>query len=160
MIPVEVMIDSGAEVNCITVECWEFLKANKVMVKDQIGASQIESKLYAYGQGDAITIRGKFTSIIEFEGIKVETQIFVVENGAANILGRATCIDLDILRIEKAVNAIQESMPKMKDIIVRYNIDRRVEPVRQNYRRVAIHLAEAVEKEIDRLLRLDIIEKV
>jgi len=77
-------------------------------------------------------------------------------------LGFETAIKLEVLKMGENISQIQEceEMSKIKGVTISLPIDRQVTPVVQPYRRIPIALEDAVEKKIEELLRLGIIEKV
>ena len=53
-----------------------------------------------------------------------------------------------------------DGVDKISDIKIKFHIDPSVQPVSQRHRRIPFHVRKDVEAELDRLEKLDIIEKV
>lgn len=95
----------------------------------------------------------------------VRATFYVVKNGKSSLLGNVTAKELGVLRVgvlERSINQMQDSQkfPKLKGFCVKLNIDEKIPPVFQPYRRVPISLESKVEKRIQEMLDKDIIEKV
>lgn len=113
-IPVDVLIDSGADVNCITVDTWNKLKARKIKVHGEVIGTENEIKLFAYGSSDPLKIKGSFKCDISCGDRKVQGRVYVTECGTTNILGRGTSVELGILRLGMSIFHLTEEMPKIK----------------------------------------------
>ncbi|XP_055584696.1 uncharacterized protein LOC129737560 [Uranotaenia lowii] len=159
----EVFIDSGSEVNLVTSETWEKLKAQQVNVtKCEKGSNKI---LKAYANNEPLNILGTFEAIIEIGKRLTQCKFFVVAGGQRNLLGDETSKNLGILRIGLEVNQVTDKtdlksspFPKISGVQVRVLMDPKMVPIFQPLRRVPIHLEAAVTEKLDELLRRDIIE--
>uniref|UniRef100_A0AAV2MLX7 Gypsy retrotransposon integrase-like protein 1 n=1 Tax=Knipowitschia caucasica TaxID=637954 RepID=A0AAV2MLX7_KNICA len=103
-----------------------------------------------------------------------QAEFTVIAGQGVPLLGRQTATELGVLRVGVDVAAVtdvktevQGKYPKLFTGVgklntkqVRLHIDGNVEPVAQPLRRVPFHLREAVDRKIEELLRMDIIEKV
>ena len=158
----EVFVDSGSDVNLITSETWEKLKAEKVDVtKCEKGSSKI---LKAYASSQPLTILGTFQALIELGQRSIEAEFLVILNGQRNLLGDTTSKQLGILKIGLETNRVTDDegkfspFSKISGTKVRISMDPTITPVFQPLRRIPIPLEGAVNDKLDELLRRDIIE--
>ncbi|XP_062701591.1 uncharacterized protein K02A2.6-like [Aedes albopictus] len=157
----EVFIDSGSDVNIITTDTWEMMKAHQITVsKCEKGSDKI---LKSYGNNAPLLILGTFVATIEIGKRLVEGTFFVVKDGQRNLLGDSTSKNLGILKIGMEVNEITEDsemtpFPKIQGVQVRVQMDPDATPVFQPLRRVPLPLENAVSEKLDELLKRDIIE--
>lgn len=158
----EVFIDSGSDVNLITADAWEKLKAQQVVVsKCERGSSKI---LKAYASNQPLTILGSFEAVIEIGKRSVEAEFLVIKHGQRNLLGDTTSKQLGILKISLDINRVMEKeiynspFSKITDTKVRISMDPSITPVFQPLRRIPIPLEGAVNEKLDELLLRDIIE--
>ncbi|XP_055607097.1 uncharacterized protein K02A2.6-like [Uranotaenia lowii] len=162
-VAMEVFIDSGSDVNIITVETWEVLKAQDVKIsRCDKGSDKI---LKAYGRNEPLPILGTFEAVIEIGKRSIQTKFYVVAGGQRNLLGDETSKSLGILKIGLEVNQVMDvadlkrsAFSKISGVQIRVLMDPKVVPVFQPLRRVPIHLEMAVTEKLEELLRRDIIE--
>lgn len=81
------------------------------------------------------------------------------------LIGRDTAIAMGILKIEAAVLEIgvktkAKQLGKIKGVVIDIPIRNEAKPIIQPYRRIPVSLEKAVDKKIDELLDMGIIEKV
>ncbi|KAK6192673.1 hypothetical protein SNE40_004107 [Patella caerulea] len=170
-VPLRMYIDSGASVNVIDKKTWKYLKAENVEC-----VSKKESKnIFPYGSNETLPIAGTFRAQIsqgEFEIQDVE--FIVIEGEGQALLGKKTALELDVLRLGPRINAVQtdtaglkaeyedcfKGFGKLKDFQLTIPINREETPVISSLRRVPYHLRDRLEKKLDELENLDIIEKV
>lgn len=158
----EIFIDSGSDVNLITSDAWENLKAQQVVVsKCERGSNKI---LKAYASCMPLTILGSFHAVIEIGKRSIEAEFMVVQNGQRNLLGDTTSKQLGILKIGLETNHVSNNdandfpFSKITGTKVRISMDPNITPVFQPLRRIPIPLEEAVNEKLDELLGRDIIE--
>lgn len=86
-----------------------------------------------------------------------------------SLLGYQTAVDLDIIPVIKSVTSNKilneysdrfEGIGKIKDLQLHIHADESKAPVAQPHRRTPFHMRKKVEAELERLERLDIIEKI
>ncbi|XP_055589638.1 uncharacterized protein K02A2.6-like [Uranotaenia lowii] len=158
-IPVQLLIDSGADANLIKPETWEMLKSRKVHVRSSVrGSSKV---LKGYGSDKPLTIAGSFVAEIVVGMKKTEAEFFVVEGGQRDILGDSTAKQLGVLKVGLHVNEVstqKKSFSKIKGVHAEIHMKDHVKPVFQPLRRVPIPIEEAVNRKLDELLDRDIIE--
>lgn len=158
----EVFIDSGSDVNLITSDTWEKLKAQQIVVsKCEKGSCKV---LKAYASSKPLTILGTFQAVIEIGKRSVEAEFMVVQNGQRNLLGDTSSKQLGILKIGLETNQVSNEegndspFSKITGMKVRISMDPKITPVFQPLRRIPIPLEAAVNEKLDELLRREIIE--
>ncbi|XP_062550637.1 uncharacterized protein LOC134215466 [Armigeres subalbatus] len=158
-VTLELLVDSGSDINVIHAEAWTFLKQRQVKVANmQKGSKQI---IKGYGSSIPLIIIGTFETEIAIGSRSIMTTFYVVEGGQRCLLGDATAKELGILKIGIDVNQVeQQERPfgKIKDVQVHIHMDPSFKPVFQPVRRVPIPYEAAVNKKLDILLAQDIIE--
>lgn len=157
---IDMLIDSGSKYNIVSDVTWQTLKSKKILVENQVKNPNKTFK--AYGSQNPLTVLGAFDSTIMVNnglpGIKAT--FYVVKDGTRNLLGKDTATRLGVLKLGIGVNAIDGRFPKFKDVQIHIPIDMSVKPVSQPCRRVPIPLEAKINKKIQELLDLDIIEPV
>ncbi|XP_055633186.1 uncharacterized protein K02A2.6-like [Toxorhynchites rutilus septentrionalis] len=155
-------VDSGSEANLITVQTWDFLRANEINVQECVrGSNRI---LKAYGNDTPLKILGFFKTIVKVGSRSVEAEFFVVSGGQRNLLGDTTSKQLGVLKVGHGVNQVMNrddaNMPfsKIVDVRVHIKMNPEITPCFQPLRRISIPMEVAVNKKLEELLRRDIIE--
>ena len=166
------IIDTGAEVSVLGEQEYNTLS---------VELTPSDKTLYAYSpEGDRIIlpVLGKVTiNIVSALTRRSMTETFYVVKGradnllscsAAEQLGEVTFAQVSALAAtpcptsqEKLLKEYEDrfaGIGKMKGVQVKLHINPNITPVQHNTRRVPFHQREAVEEELDRLQRLDIIE--
>lgn len=158
-VKITVVIDSGTKHNIIDFRAWEYLKANKVRVTNQ--RTETDKNFTAYGD-HPLSFVGIFEAEIRTTQKKKTADFYVFKDYGKILIGYDTATALGVLKIGENVNQIEmnERIGKMKGIVVNIPIDESVKPVAQPYRRMPVALEEIVNKKIDELLEMGIIEKV
>lgn len=160
---VPMMIDSGCKFNIIGRKTWEQMKKSNVEVFEMKPCG--DKNFNAYGDNKLPSI-GTFKANIEVLGQRQVAQFYVLQHPGKSLLGRDTARQMGVLKINttSGIHEIVETsvkpLSKMKDIVVKIPIDDTVKPVIQPYRRVPVPLEDAVDRKIEELLLLDIIEPV
>lgn len=154
-----VVLDSGSKFNVIDNKTWEFLKTNKIEVFNQ--SKIVNQSFKAYGSHPLTTI-GSFDAKIETKQNCLIANFIVVKDYGKALIGYNTGIPLGVIKIGECVNQVEQNgqMSKIKGFVVDIPINDDVKPVAQPYRRVPVALEETVDKKIEELLSLGIIEKV
>lgn len=105
---------------------------------------------------------------------ETRAEFTVIAGQGTPLLGKETATKLGVLKVGVDVAAVTDvkaevrgkypnlftGVGKLKTKQIRLNIDDNVEPVAQPLKWIPFHLREAVDKKIEKLLRMDIIEKV
>lgn len=159
-VEIEMLIDSGSKCNIINDVTWETLKKNGVVVENQIKSPN--KRFMAYGSRNALTVLGSFDSTITIGNnfSRGKATFFVVKDGTRNLLGKDTATCLGVLKIGLGVNIIDGKFPKFKDVQIHIPIDKSIKPVAQPCRRVPVPLESKINKKIQELVELDVIEPV
>lgn len=155
----DLLVDSGSDVNLIPDSTWEYLKQEKIVVQQCVKGS--DRILKGYANDKPLTILGSFTAYVKVGQKIVQAKFYVVAGGQRSILGDETSKELGILRVGLDISHISsptEPFPKIKDVQVQIHTDPDIKPVFQPVRRVPIPLEAAVDKKLERLLATDIIE--
>jgi hypothetical protein len=169
---VEVMIDSGSEINIIDESTFSELPISIDNLNPAVG------KYCGYGPTERrvpIEMLGKFGVDCKCPTTKLKTftEIYVMKGKANNLLSCVTSEKLGLIKFPSEAKVSQvkqqdivskyndrfQGIGKMKDTVVKLNINKDIIPVIQKPRRVPFHLREKVDKEIQLLLELDIIEE-
>ena len=173
--PIRMTIDSGASVNIMDSNTF-----NKIRRPSNMLFKQPLSKVYPYGSRTPLPVIGVFITKVKFHSKVVDTHVRVVEGTTGNLLGCQTAQDLGILHITQNVTARQyvttsdtpqsqiidqfadlfEGAGKVDGVEMKLHIDQDVSPKQQQHRRIPFHIRRDVENELDRLDKLDIIERV
>ncbi|XP_060594467.1 uncharacterized protein LOC132748833 [Ruditapes philippinarum] len=161
---IKALVDTGSSINVIDERTYSKLH-NKVRLK------KAHTKVYAYGSSK-VTLLGKFQAQIESKSKITSAPVYVTKGNSGNLLSYQTSVDLDIIPVINAVThsnvdelckkyqSVFTGMGEMKGTKVKLYIDSNVQPVTKPHRRIPFHLRKQVEKELQRLEDLDIIEKV
>ena len=172
--PIRMTIDSGASVNIMDSNTF-----NKIRRPSNMLFKQPVSKVYPYGSRTPLPVIGVFITKVKFHSKVVDTHVHVVEGTTGNLLGCQTAQDLGILHITQNVTARQyvttsdtpqsqiidqfadlfEGAGKVDGVEIKLHIDQDVSPKQQQHRRIPFHIRRDVENELDRLDKLDIIER-
>ncbi|CAC5374989.1 unnamed protein product [Mytilus coruscus] len=124
--------------------------------------------------GSSINISlGKFDTVIETRDKLTNATVYVSKGTSGNLLCYDTSLELQIIpQISRALNRnkhellceqykdIFHGLGKLKDTQVKIHIDNTVKSIVQPHRRIPFHVRKQVEAELERLERLDIIERV
>ena len=172
----EFIIDSGASSNVVSGDTWEILKSKHIKCKSRKSAKV----LFAYASSEPLKSVGTFNALVSSQdtGVQIRADFVVVEGNGQSLLGRSSAEALKLLRVgperpavlsiveENSAGDIKDKYPDLfkdvgllKDYSLKLNIDDNVEPVAQSLRRVPFGLREKVEKKLQELLALDIIEE-
>lgn len=111
-VPIKMVIDSGTKRNLIPLKTWEFLKSQKVKIKNQAEGSDVVLK--AYGQENEIPVKGRFLAETKLNGVISDQWFYVVLKGNASLLGKDAANLHKVLKIGENINAIEsEKFPSM-----------------------------------------------
>ncbi|XP_030850066.1 uncharacterized protein K02A2.6-like [Strongylocentrotus purpuratus] len=114
-------------------------------------------------------VRGTFETELTFRDNTAQAIFYVVYGDSDNLLSCDTSESLGIVKLTYAVTAddisssyadLFNGLGKLKDVKCKLHIDDTVKPVVQPHRRIPFHVRKQTEKELQRLLDLDIIKRV
>lgn len=177
---VSVFIDSGTTVNIIDEHGFRLIESRPTLLPSSI-------KIYPYQSNVPLRILGSFDCKIEANEHSVFDRLYVAEGKHGSLLSRATAESLDLLRIGPSVNtldatsvpstsaplpndklneilskhdAVFKGLGKLENFEVKLHVNPEVTPVQQPIRRIPYHTRKKVSAETQRLLDLDVIERV
>ncbi|XP_064468936.1 uncharacterized protein K02A2.6-like [Ornithodoros turicata] len=159
----EFIIDTGATVNIISLDTYNSIPQRPQLVKPV-------PKVFAYGSKNELPLLGKFRAPFSYKTSVVEDTVLVTATPSESLLCFRLAEALGLISIAYNVATSKENIlskyPKLftglgelREFEVQLHIDPTVPPVAQKARPLPFHIREAVEKEIDRLIQLDVIEK-
>ena len=167
---VELMLDSGASVNLIDEVTYQRIYKGKVKPLEQS-----KRRIFSYGSPTPLPLLGTIHAKITAKSNSTPATLHVVKGSSGNLLGYDTAQRLELLKIVNQVGEDKTSpqylasgefenlfggIGKVKGKVVKLHIDPDVQPKQQPHRRIPFHVRQDVEKELERLESLDIIEKV
>ena len=173
--PVSLLIDTGAPINVIDEVTYAQLKSKPLL-------ERCKTKYFGVGGVEPISLLGQFTTDLSFNESTVRAGFIVVRGRSQCLLSFSASTRLGIVRIsDKAVSlaAIEEDKTSadprtrlsVEQLKLRFpsafsgrlgcvrghkvslEVDPEVRPVRQRLRPIAIHLREAVSRELDEQVR-------
>ena len=171
---IPVIVDSGASVNVLDSATFNRLSESGVILRDS------RVKIYAYGSKTPLPVKGIFKANVSTSQLQTQADFVVVENlHAGSLLGKKTATDLGLLRvgpeylsmvhqsvgtavhaIVKKHDAVFNGVGKLKDYQLKVHLNLDITPVAQPQRRLPFHVRKDVEKKLQELQDLDIIEDV
>ena len=167
---VELMLDSGASVNLIDEVTYQRIYKGKAKPLEQS-----KRRIFSYGSPTPLPLLGTIHAEITARSNSTSATLHVVKGSSGNLLGYDTAQRLKLLKIVNQVGVDKTSpqylasgefenlfggIGKVKGKVVKLHIDPDVQPKQQPHRRIPFHVRQDVEKELERLESLDIIEKV
>ncbi|XP_041375647.1 uncharacterized protein LOC121388403 [Gigantopelta aegis] len=161
--PIDFVIDTGASVNIIGHSTYDAL-AKKPRLQSPL------PKLYAFGSKHYLPVQGFFDSEISYESNTTLAKFYVLEsNTSSNLLSGETAQRMQLIyfSLQTGPKTIRDEFPtlfdgtmgRIKDIKIKLHIDAFVPQVLQRHRRIPFHVRKDVEKELDRLEKMDVIDK-
>ena len=171
---IPVIIDSGASVNVLDSATFNLLTDENIVLRNST------VKIYPYGSETPLPVKGSFSANVSTPQLHPSADFVVVANSnAGSLLGKKTATELGLLRVGpeypcevnqitvQSVQAIVDKhdavfngIGKLKDYQLKIHVDPEVTPVAQPQRRVPFHVRTDVEKKLEELQMLDIIEDV
>ena len=136
------------------------------------------SKIYSYGSDTPLPLLGTLSTTIKSSSNSTTTRLHVVKGNTGNLLSYNTAQKLGSITISvntTTVTDVNKNSPeslqeefgclfggigRLRNKIVKLYVDPDITPRQQPQRRIPFHVRGNVEKELERLGRLDIIERV
>ena len=130
----------------------------------------LKSKPMRLDRKKPFAIKGKYTCTVESAQKFTTAEFHVVADNNETIISYQTAVSLNIIPTIRSVTEKQYSdlcdkyakvfqgLGKLKDREIKFHIDESVVPVAQSPRRIPFHLRDKVEKELERLEKMDVIE--
>ena len=166
---VNFLIDTGASVNVLNGTVYD-----KLCVKPKL--QNPCPLIFAYGSDEPLPVRGFFRADISYKNSHVDAGFYVIDASGSqsqshNLLSADTAQALNIVHFafsssvmstipDQFPSLFDEGMGKIEGQTVKLHIDTSVHPVSQRHRRIPFHVRKDVETELERLEKLDVIEKV
>ncbi|CAC5363561.1 unnamed protein product [Mytilus coruscus] len=163
---INVLIDTGSSINVIDEDTYNRMKRNPKLIATK-------TKVFAYGSHQNLDFVGKFDTVIETRDKLTNATVYVSKGTSGNLLCYDTSLELQIIPQISRLSTGNKHEPlceqykdifhglgKLKDTQVKIHIDNTVKPIVQPHRRIPFHVRKQVEAELERLERLDIIERV
>ena len=185
--PIRLLIDSGAGINVMNINTFNSIN-RKLKDNNKISLRKTKTKLLTYGESTpSLRSLGVATVLLETKQKFLTTEFHVVNTQHRNLLSGASALKLNLIslpvnnvtasdraeqsslrtgqRIEPLIDKYKESLfsgkiGKLRDYKVKLHINENVAPVAQRERRIPFALREKVQKEIEQLEKLGIIEDV
>ena len=169
---VEMMIDTGASVNLLDEATFHRIDCGNKLLE------HAHSKIYSYGFDTPLPLLGTPSRTITSSSNSTTTQLHVVKRNMGNLLSYNTAQKLGLITIsvntttvtdmnKNSPESLQEEFEclfggigRLRNKIVRLHVDPDMTPRQQPHRRIPFHVRGDVEKELERLETLDIIERV
>lgn len=153
---IDAIIDSGATINVIDLDTY-----------NRIGKPQLtKSKaiIKAYGTEDMkIPVLGTMETRITSKSSSTVAKVYVINRqNSGSLLNYSTANQLGLIHIvnQTSTQHNQKILGKLKDYQAAISINPDITPVAQPPRRIPFSLREKVEKQIQQLLDMDVIEEV
>ena len=169
---VVMMIDTGASVNLLDEATFHRIDCGNKLLE------HAHSKIYSYGSDTPLPLLGPLSTTIKSSSNSTTTQLHVVKGNMGNLLSYITAQKFGLIIIsfntttvtdvnKNSPESLQEEFEclfggigKLRNKIVKLHVDPDITPRQQPHRRIPFHVRGDVEKELERLERLDIIERV
>ncbi|XP_046328438.2 uncharacterized protein K02A2.6-like [Haliotis rufescens] len=162
--PVIMLADSGASINTISKTVYQSLRPKPNL-------QECRTKVFPYGKKKPVHVLGRFTATIASKTASAEAKICVVSDVDECLLSWQMAQELHLLKIHESVYSCKSEdliteysdlftgLGKLKDVKVQLHIDKDVQPVAQQYRRVPFHVRKDIETQIKSDLERDVIER-
>jgi len=169
---VEMMIDTGASVNLLDEATFHRIDCGNKLLE------HAHSKIYSYGFDTPLPLLGTPSTTIKSGSNSPTTQLHVVKGNMGNLLSYNTAQKLGLITVsvnsttvtdvnKNSPESLQEEFEclfggigRLRNKIVKLHVDPDITPRQQPHRRIPFHVRGDVEKELERLDRLNIIERV
>lgn len=157
-VPLDMLVDSGADANLVTVEAWERMKLAGVVVSGS--AREANRTFLSYGSSEPLLVRGTFSAVIGIGNRNTSAEFYVVEKGQTCLLGDSTAKQLQVLKVGVDVNHVSKVEPFacIKVVEVHIHMQPQAKPIVQPVRRLPIPLEAEVNRKLEDMLTRDIIE--
>lgn len=149
--------------------------------------NSLQQLVFSYGAEDPLKLEGQWTAYTSFKNKGLELTFVVVEGNYPCLLGKVACENLGLVtfhpnyvcfntgerkngnvvtmdpELDKIVGKhanLFKGLGKLKNYELRVEVNPNVRPIAQPIRRLPFHIRHKVEQEIERLIALDILERV
>lgn len=140
--PIRFLIHSGADVNVVCGKDWDRIKHEFKAGKAKLETVDIVNRgIHAYGSREPLEVEQSFRAeIVVSNSTKppIVAMFYVIRKGLRSLLGRSAASDLELLKIGTSVNNCEvtddeKEFPKMPGVMVKFNVDQTVVPVKNAY---------------------------
>lgn len=167
---IEAMIDSGATINIMDAPTFHKLRQTQ-----KIQIHKANTRIYSYGSERPLPVIGVIRVPLKSSlGTTCEASFYIVKSNKGNLLSLDTATSLKLITIhnirgqrlsnqqisEKYKSLFEPGIGKVKGKEIKLHIDESVHPKQQKHRRIPFHTRKDVERELERLEKMDIIEKI
>ena len=151
--PINILVDTGSSINVIDEGTYKSMKY-------QPNLSKSDTKVYAYGANEKVSLLGKFQATVETESKMTTAPFYITQGNSGNLLSYQTTVDQQVIpEIRSLENSkvdhlcqkyseVFSGIGKMADTEIELFIDTKVQPVTQPHRRIPFHLRKQVEKQV------------
>ena len=161
--PTNFMLDSGSSVDIADRNTYDQLKH-----KCNLELHPTSVKIYPYGSSTPLSLDGVVYSNVQFNGTHCLSRLHIVsKKDSGCILGRDSAKSLGLLQVHETVNKINteteksriinkyprvfHGLGKLKNIKIKLNVNKSMNPVSQHLYRVPFHVRSKVENKIKEL---------
>lgn len=157
------IVDSGAHINTVTEDFWK--RINK---SSHIFNVKYKTKLNAtgYASSKLLEVIALFTSKIKIHDEKPESieEFYVIKDAKKGLLGRHAAKRMKILlvglEVPNVIAEISSEFPKIPNLLVKFDIDRNVQPKKGAYHKVPYPIEHLVDQKLKKLEEQKIIVRV
>ena len=162
------VVDTGADCNILGKSVWERLKSENVVVTKHVKGGP---NIYPYTSDTPMKVVGQFWANVKSVNTQKtvpNTRFIVIAENAEPLLGIQTATELGVVQFVNSVGKDYSSrFPNLfsggvgkADKEIELTIRDDIRPIAQPYRRVAFPMMDKLEKHLNELVELDIIERV
>ena len=166
------MIDTGASVNLLDEATFHRIDCGNKL------SEHTHSKIYSYGSDTPLPLLGTLSTTIKSNSNSTTTQLHIVKGKMGNLLHYNTAQKLGLITIsvntttvtdvnKNSPESLQEEFEylfggigRLRNKMVKLHVDPDITPRQLPHRKIPFHVCGDIEMELERLERLDIIERV
>ncbi|KAJ3659377.1 hypothetical protein Zmor_011067 [Zophobas morio] len=158
------IVDTGSSVNLISSSTFKQFHQQSLQPDS--------SSILPYNCQQQLEVVGKFKGLFHYNNHQTRADVFVIKGNSESLLSYDTANKLQLIQLSMMIyqpmdmNYIKNKHPNLcngigclKNQTVKLHIDESIPPVANKHRRIPINLRGAVEQEITRLMKQNIIEK-
>lgn len=169
------MIDSGSFVNTVAEDQWRAMQAEikngKAGVNDLPVAEA--DRIFAYAASSPLQVIARFAAelvVVDFSRPSVQAEFVVVKGARRSLLGRASAMELRVLRLGhsamgrevSAIECVQAEtpFPSVPDRLFTFDINEDIQPTQQYYYKIPLAFEDEARDRLAKMLAEDIIEPI
>lgn len=174
---VTMMVDTGANCNIINHDVWTKVNNGN---NGRLQLTRCNRNLFPYGTNTPMKILGMFkgqVKVTKESSMSQELEFVVVPGNDTPLLGKDSSVKLGLLSFSPHVYEVKsevdteylvnvkyaecfKGLGKLKHFQLKIHIDPEVQPVAQAVKRVPFSMRQRLDKKLDQLEKLDVIEKL